>query len=308
MPYVPRKNWEEVYKNQTTLLSVVKDVDDIFLGGGTAIQRFVSSFQARESDDLDFFLPVNDSKLAAQKVVEIKKALVKNNVSIENYVNLSGTHRFVCKLQDSDERIKLELLDCTTTRFCEDFIFSEHYPRIENPYELILYKLKALHDRQDTIKDLFDLYFLFREYQGEPISQKQLFMDLQMKFEASTGYVYSEAHVIQALEAKHRQWDIVLRQINNIHEHDIASAIEVFKESLLTQIKDSTFEHFQLTYEDMANLENSVDVETFFEYIETNIFVNYGYQRYLDEKKAHAETVAKMVNESKCHVDLVPHG
>lgn len=82
MPFVPRKSWDEVYKNQASLLGMLKDIDDIFLGGGTAIQRFISSFQVRESDDLDFFLPTSDQKLAAQKALEIRKTLVKNSVQI----------------------------------------------------------------------------------------------------------------------------------------------------------------------------------------------------------------------------------
>lgn len=285
MSFVPRKSWSEVYKNQTIFLDILKEIDDIFLGGGTAIQRFISSFQARESDDLDFFLPTSDSRLAAQKVVEIRKVLEKNNVNIEHYVNDNGAHRFICKLQDSDERIKLELLDCTATRFDEEFISNIYYPRIENSYELILYKLKALYDRQDTIKDLFDLYFLFREYQGKPISQKKLFMDLQMKFEVSTGYVYSESHIMKALEAKHRQWDIVLRSFENIYEHDIVNAIEQFRDSFLVQIKDSTLDHFYLTYEDMATLDNEVDSETFYECIEPNMFITYAYEQYINKQK-----------------------
>lgn len=283
MPFVPRKSWDEVYKNQAMLLEMLKDIDDIFLGGGTAIQRFIASFQARESDDLDFFLPTSDQKLAAQKVIEIRKTLDKNNVHIENYINAAGVHRFMCKLHESDERIKLELLDCTTTRFHEEFISNIHYPRIENSYELILYKLKALHDRQDTVKDLFDLYFLFREYRGKPISQRELFMDLHMKFEVSTGYVYSESHIIQALEAKHRQWDIVLRSLENIYPYEIVEAIEQFRDSFLIQIKDSTLEHFYLTYEDTAKQENEVDTKTFYECVEPNRFITYAYRQYVNK-------------------------
>lgn len=285
MPFVPRKSWDEVYKNQASLLGMLKDIDDIFLGGGTAIQRFISSFQVRESDDLDFFLPTSDQKLAAQKALEIRKTLVKNSVQIENYINADGVHRFICKLQDSDERIKLELLDCTTARFHEEFISNIYYPRIENSYELILYKLKALYDRQDTVKDLFDLYFLFREYQGNMISQRELFMDLQMKFEASTGYVYSESDIIHALEAKYRQWDIVLRSFDNIYESEIVEAIEQFRDSFLIQIKDSTLEYFYLTYEDMAKQENEVDIETFYECIEPNRFITYAYRQYINKQK-----------------------
>ena len=110
-------------------------------------------------------------------------------------------------------------------------------------------------------------------------------MDLQMKFEASTGYVYSESDIIHALEAKYRQWDIVLRSFDNIYETEIVEAIEQFRDSFLIQIKDSTLEYFYLTYEDMAKQENEVDIETFYECIEPNRFITYAYRQYINKQK-----------------------
>lgn len=85
------------------------------------------------------------------------------------------------------------------------------------------------------------------------------------------------------LEAKHRQWDIVLRSFDNIHKYEIEETIEQFGESFLTQIKSSTFEYFYLTYEDMAKQENEVDSETFYECIGPNRFITYAYRQYTNK-------------------------
>lgn len=291
MPFVKRQKWEDVYKNQNQILSSLGGVDKIFLGGGTAIQRFHSSSQYRESDDLDFFLPSYDSQAYLSAAISIKKELENSGIKIENVVNDYGVYRFICKVPANEERVKVELLNCTAERFGKSYVKDALFQRIENKYDLILYKLKALHDRQDTIKDLFDLYFLFKENKNL-ISQKKLFMDLRMKFEASTGYIYNEKHVIEALSAKYRKWDIVLRDIEGIEKTWIESAIEEFRIEFLSQILDANLQHFELRFEDTKKRDTLISLDDYYEYVEINPFITHAYSSFKDKDN---EVVAQQV-------------
>ena len=63
--------------------------------------------------------------------------------------------------KENDEIIKIELLNFTCCRLKDFSFINSDIFRTENLYNLLLYKLKALCDRPDTIKDLFDLYFSY---------------------------------------------------------------------------------------------------------------------------------------------------
>ena len=53
-----RDDWEAVYLNQDRILRALKSLEDeIFLAGGTGLQRFVLPRAYRYSEDLDFFFP-----------------------------------------------------------------------------------------------------------------------------------------------------------------------------------------------------------------------------------------------------------
>lgn len=205
------RNWDEVYRNQKIVLHTLKEIDEIFLAGGTAVQCYLLPKKYRESEDLDFFMPYEmDAKESAKLVRNMINTLGKNEQlqDIRHKRTEDGTHRLFCTIKGSNEIIKVELLNFTTDRFGDlDFIVHEDFPRIENAYNILLYKLKALCDRTDTVKDLFDLYFLFKQL--PPIKLKQMLLDLEFKFLETTGYVYNVETIINALNIA-RRWDIVL--------------------------------------------------------------------------------------------------
>jgi len=212
------RNWDEVYQNQKIILDLLKEIEEIFLAGGTAVQCYVLPQKYRESEDLDLFL---DYEMSAKESAKLARKIMSTLISSEEIENIrhkkteDGTHRLFCTINGSDEVIKLELLNFTADRFGElEFIEHEDFPHIENAYNLLLYKLKALCDRTDTIKDLFDIYFLFKIL--EPINLKQLLLDLEFKFLETTGYVYNSENIVNALNIS-RRWDIVLTGDEQIH-------------------------------------------------------------------------------------------
>jgi len=231
-----RSNWDEVYKNQKVILNTLKEIDEIFLAGGTAIQCYLLSKKYRESEDLDFFVESEmSSKESAKLARTIIKTLGKNKevYNIRHKHTEDGTHRIFCAIKGSSEIIKIELLNFTADRFGDlDFIEHKDFPRIENPYNLLLYKLKALCDRTDTIKDLFDIYFLFKVL--EPINLKQMLLDLEFKFLETTGYVYNTETLINALNIT-RRWDIVLTVEKSL-EYAMKEAIVAFQNDFATQL------------------------------------------------------------------------
>jgi hypothetical protein len=186
----------------------------------------------------------------------------------------------------------VELLDFTGGRFCdESFVDSPLFPRVENRYNLILYKLKALSDRTDTIKDLYDLYFLFRE-DKTPIDTRTLFFDLDMKFKAATGYSYGVAEIVKALEAKHRKWDIIPKNVFDANIDLISRAIYDFRDELVDALTDPYIEQIDLSHERYVNnrieaLDFETTIEEYLDVIEANNFVLELVKEYYRNSRSH---------------------
>ena len=275
---IHRNDWEAVYANQKKLLKVLSGIDDIFLGGGTAIQCYTIPMKYRESEDLDFFVDhVMDKGEGARINRTMVDALRKTDgIELMNSTKTEdGTHRTSWGIDENDEIIKIELLDFTDARYGDlDFVKHEDFPRIENNYNLLLYKLKALCDRQDTIKDLFDIYFIFKEL--EPIPIKTMLIDLRQKFEESTGYIYDEKHLARALDLENRNWDIVPTDVTKIYWDYIKIAVDEFRIDFLKQLLDPLIKYFDFTFETyiktMAN-QNDCEPEDFINFFEANPFI-----------------------------------
>ena len=271
-----RSNWDEVYANQKIILHTLKEIDEIFLAGGTAVQCYLLATKYRESEDLDFFvdheMSAKESSKLARKVIAV---LSKNKQlhSLRHKKTEDGTHRIFCAIDDTSEIIKIELLNFTTDRFGDlDFWMHKDFPRIENPYNLLLYKLKALCDRTDTIKDLFDIYFLFKILKS--INLKQMLLDLEFKFLETTGYVYNIETIVNALNIT-RRWDIVLTADTKI-QYAMKEAIVSFQNDfastllLAPKVLDLSYE----TYLNRKMKENACEkVDDYLSFFEENEFV-----------------------------------
>jgi len=270
------RNWDEVYQNQKIVLNLLKEIDEIFLAGGTAVQCYVLAQKYRESEDLDLFVDYEMSAKESAKLARKIMSTLNSSKELENIRHKKtedGTHRLFCTLKGSDEVIKLELLNFTADRFGElAFIEHEDFPRIENAYNLLLYKLKALCDRTDTIKDLFDIYFLFKVL--KPINLKQLLLDLEFKFLETTGYVYNSETIVNALNIT-RRWDIVLTGEEQRHfamKEAIVNFQNDFANTLLLAPEELDFSHEAYLKQKMA--ENECEsVDEYLTFYEENAFI-----------------------------------
>ena len=270
------RNWEKVYRNQKIILQTLKEIDEIFLAGGTAVQCYLLPKKYRESEDLDFFVEREMSPKESAKLARtIIQTLGQNEQlhSIRHKHTEDGTHRIFCGVEGSSEIIKIELLNFTADRFFDlTFISHEDFPRIENPYNLLLYKLKALCDRTDTIKDLFDIYFLFKIL--KPINLNQMLLDLEFKFLETTGYVYNAETIINALNIT-RRWDIVLTGDAKMHyamKEAIIAFQNDFANTLLLASKELDFSYETYLRTQMEK-NNCSTVEEYLSFFEENFFI-----------------------------------
>lgn len=272
-----RNDWGAVYDNQKKVLAALNPIEEIFLGGGTAIQYYVLKQRYRESEDLDFFV---DHKMQKGERASISRKMINclRGAGIEIDHNLTteqGTIRIFCGFRDNDEQIKIELLDFTTERF-GDLSYIEHhdFPRIENAYNLLLYKLKALHDRQDTVKDLFDIFFLFKVLGA--VNTKEMLTDLNLKFEETTNYNYREKEVLKAFSVKRREWDIIPSEVTLSNWQHVKIAVEDFRKAFLSEFlnpESETLDFTYATYLKQNALKEEVTEEEYLDVFETNRFI-----------------------------------
>lgn len=298
-----RNDWDAVYCNQQKLLQAVSNIDEIFLGGGTAIQCYTLPQKYRESEDLDFF---TENVLGVKESARITQLLVSSIQKIKgidvDYIRTEhGTHRITCDFEGNDEIIKVELLDFTAGRFL-DLNFVSHYdfPRIENNYNLLLYKLKALCDRTDTIKDLFDIYFLFKELGS--VNTKTLFLNLKLKFEASTGYIYDEKFVLSALQIKHRKWDIIPAPSLEKVWHGVTEAIETFRIEFIEDLSTEGLLELNFSYDTYVTKkanEIGCSGEDYVELFESNKFIEMEIRKDPIKLISNIQNLDKLIETSK---------
>ncbi|MBN2896754.1 MAG: nucleotidyl transferase AbiEii/AbiGii toxin family protein [Campylobacterales bacterium] len=283
-----RNDWNAVYANQRKILKALWDVEELILGGGTAVQCYTIPQKYRESEDLDLFA---DHEMGPKESAKIKRELVsklrQSGIAIESeLLTEQGTHRISCAFEENEEVIKIELLDFTAQRFGDlAFVVHSDFPRIENNYNLLLYKLKALCDRSDTIKDLFDLYFILTRL--APVDIKGMLSDLRQKFEETTGYIYSEKELIAALSVKNRNWDIVPTEITERYWHDLQTAVDEFRQAFLRALIDPEVATLDFTYKSYLkrNAElNGVTEEEFLDIFEMNPFIEMECRTYLNSE------------------------
>jgi predicted nucleotidyltransferase component of viral defense system len=287
-----RNDWSAVYQAQNTILDTLKKIEPLIFGGGTALHRVVLSRERRESEDLDFFIDhhggVSESSALAALIRNVFNEDARIEVLNYHYRPEEQSHRFTCICEGSDEVIKVELLDFTGGRFGDDsFVTSPLYPKTENAYNLILYKMKALCDRQDTVKDLYDLYFLFREY-SKPIKIKDLLIDLELKFKATTGYDYGVKEILKALEAKYRNWDIIEKNVFGCNSIEISDAVYGFRDELVEAFINPNSLTLSLSHHDYINnqltkLDSGITAKEYIDVIEPNRFIEHIVKEFIEK-------------------------
>ncbi len=270
-----RNDWKAVYLNQDRILTALKPLQkEIFLAGGTGLHRFVFNQPYRHSEDLDFFFPKLQNKNRVAEVGAKMAALINTlpNANTENEFLLKDeqSYRFWCHFNDNDEIIKIELLNFTCNRL-KDTSFINNLFKTENLYNILLYKFKALCDRPDTIKDLFDLYFILREFNNIDINT--LISDINIKFEKAIGISYKREHIIKALE-HNLKWDIEIGNID--YPYDLQIEIKEFQQNLksIFETKDILNFSYQNRIKNRAN-QYKLDIQTYLELIDVLEYNNF---------------------------------
>jgi len=265
-----REDWDAVYQNQDKILQILKGLNsDIFLAGGTGLHRFVLHRPYRHSEDLDFFFPKllenDDVATIVKQITDLIHAIPGVNIHEIRRIKEERAFRLWCSFEDNDEIVKVEFLNFTCNRFGESTFIIKDIPfKNENLYNLLLYKLKALCDRPDTIKDLFDLYFIFRDLPA--ISIEQVILDLNAKFEDAIGIRYEKRNIIQALEHD-LKWDIEVGEIE--HLYDLQSEVNAFQIQLKETIVNE--EIFDFSYQKRIKERAKVfdlDIPTYLELVD----------------------------------------
>jgi hypothetical protein len=227
---VHRENWDDTFTNQDRILKVLNDNiknTPIFLAGGTGLHRHILRIPYRHSEDLDFFFPTLLTNQELTNITDIIKSIITTNldVTLVNEKKETQIRRLFYQFNDNDEVIKVEILNFTCDRLNDKSYLKSDIFKTENLYNLLLYKFKALCDRPDTIKDLFDIYFIMREMDSLLISN--IIIDINKKFQKAIGIKYEVKHIIQAL-GYHLKWDI---EIGDHIEHlnDLKIEVENFQ-------------------------------------------------------------------------------
>lgn len=229
-----RDDWQSVFINQDKILKILKPLEkEMFLAGGTGLQRFVLPMPYRHSEDLDFFFPDLKTK---QELDEMKNKILELMDSLRDakldrdpiWIKDEQSWRMFFSFEDNDEIIKIELLNFTCTRIKDLTFVNQDVFKTENLYNLLLYKFKALCDRPDTIKDLFDIYFILRS--SSAINIKTLLDHMNQKFYDAIGIKYTKEDIVKSLS--HRlDWDIEIGDHIN-HLHGLKLEINSFQEEL----------------------------------------------------------------------------
>ena len=277
-----RDNWDAVFENQDRILKQLKPLEnEMFLAGGTGLQRFVLPKAYRHSEDLDFFFTSLKTKeeidIIKNKILVLMSKI--SDVKLENikWIKDEKAYRMFYSFKENDEIIKIELLNFTCCRLKDFSFINSDIFRTENLYNLLLYKLKALCDRPDTIKDLFDLYFILREL--EKINIKTLIEDINKKFEDAIGIKYSIENIISSLN-HNLDWDIEIGEHIN-HLHDLKLEIDLFQKELKNAFAQKDILDFSYNSKIQKKaLELGLDKNDYVDVIEDNQFLVEEWNKY----------------------------
>lgn len=296
-----RDNWKAVFENQDKILMQLRSLEDqMFLVGGTGLQRFVLPMAYRHSENLDFSFPTIKTKKEIDTIKTSIMALMSKMPEVKldrepKWIKDEQSWRLFYAFKDNHEIIKIELLNFTCARL-KDISFNNHELfYTENLYNLLLYKLKALCDRPDTIKDLFDLYFIFRDL--EPTEKSMVMEDLNAKFEEAIGINYSIEDIVNALNHK-LEWNIEVGAHLN-HLHGLKMEIDLFQRELKSAFLQSDILDFNFK----SKIEKKASAygltsNDYIEIIEDNAFIVSEWKHYVS-KNTNGESSKKSISSTR---------
>lgn len=185
--------------------------------------------------------------------------------------------RIFYDFKDNEETIKIEILNFTCVRLKDLTFNNEKLFKTENLYNLLLYKLKALCDRSDTIKNLFDLYFILRDL--EEVNIYSVIKDINKKFKDAIGIEYSRENIIKALNYR-LEWDIEIGQ-HIKYLHDLKLEIKSFQEELKQAFENDNILDFSYKTKIMQKAQKfDLDENDYIDIVEDNQFIADEWNRY----------------------------
>ncbi len=222
------RDWTKLYALQDQVLEEISSINSIALGGGTGLNRFITKDSIRYSEDLDIFIapPFNETSLK-----EYTKKIyyqISNHFNTSSIISSDGnTKRFMV-----ENELKIEILNSNGKSFYPYIKLDNSIP-LENPQELLLYKIAAISDRYN-IRDLFDIWVLTREHIKE-INFAKIEDNLCQKFYISMDYIYKINDFIKGV--KHTNLNtfdnlIFLTEKYQPYKEDILAELILFKERL----------------------------------------------------------------------------
>lgn len=222
------RNWVELYDLQDRVLKEIASIDAIALGGGTGLNRFITKDSIRYSEDLDIFIsPPFDEKnlngLTKKIYYQISNSLRTSSITL----NDGNTKRFMV-----ENSLKIEILNSNGKRFYPPIDINDSIP-LENPKELLLYKIAAISDRFN-IRDLFDIWVLTREHINE-MNFAEIEDNLCQKFYISMDYIYTINDFIKGVKyTSINTFDNLIFLTEKYQEYraDIIDELIEFKEKL----------------------------------------------------------------------------
>lgn len=132
-----RDNWNGVFENQDRILKQLKPLEnEMFLAGGTGLQRFVLPQAYRHSEDLYFFFTNLKNK---EEIDNIKNKILElmseiPNAELENikWIKDEKSYRMFYSFKDNEEIIKIELQNFTCCRLHDTSFTNSDIFRTEN--------------------------------------------------------------------------------------------------------------------------------------------------------------------------------
>jgi predicted nucleotidyltransferase component of viral defense system len=140
-------DYKALYKLQDKILVLISNLDNVFyLTGGTALHRFY--YNARYSDDLDFFVTNDDN--FNEDVIEVVEEIINQGYNVVRDVESRDFYRVTI-----DNLLQLDFVNDRVYRYKKSNIINGL--KIDNKINILTNKINTIINR-DEEKDIFDLF------------------------------------------------------------------------------------------------------------------------------------------------------
>lgn len=213
----------------TLLLYFIKDVDDIYLKGGTAVNKLFLEYR-RLSEDLDFTSRRDPKEVVreVEKVISDKKGFVRLEEvsSVDNYTRAKVFYKSYFQeeaaiILDINGRASLHLE--TEEIDLPNFYDLDFKVKTVNRKEILAEKVRALITRNQP-RDYYDVYFLVKE--------EGVDWDLVKKKVKEAGEEYDRERIFKNAQKVYSRWEEDLESLTR-EDLDFKECIRELKRHLV---------------------------------------------------------------------------